>query len=43
MFSESEKKQLGKLNHQLSRQIKIGLAAPEHAQTPLFKEFCDEY
>ena len=42
MFSASEKKQLGKLNHQLSRQIKIGLAAPEHAQTPLFKEFCDE-
>ena len=42
MFSESEKKQLGKLNHQLSRQIKIGLAASEHPHALAFREFCDD-
>lgn len=42
MLTETGKKQLGSLNNTLSREIKIGLAAPEHAQTPVFKEFCDE-
>ena len=42
MVSDSDKKQLIKLNQQLSGEIKIGLSSPEHAQTHAFKEFCDE-
>ena len=41
MFTELEKKQLGKLNKTLSREIKIGLAASEHPQARVFREFCD--
>ena len=42
MLTDLDKKQLVRLNDQLSGGVKIGLAASEHAQTPLFKEFCDE-
>ena len=41
MFTESEKKQLGKLNKALSRVIKIGLTAPDNPQAGVFREFCD--
>jgi thiol-disulfide isomerase/thioredoxin len=41
MFTELEKKQLGKLDKALSREIKIGLAASDHPQTRVFRDFCD--
>jgi hypothetical protein len=42
MLSDLDKKQLIKLNDRLSSEIKIGLAATDHAHTDVFKEFCDE-
>ena len=41
MFSELEKKQILKLNAQLSGNITIGLIESEHAHYDVFKEFCD--
>ena len=41
MFSDIEKKQLLKLNHTLSREIKIGLADTGHPQSKMFQKFCD--
>ncbi len=41
MFTESEKKQLGKFDKALSREIKIGLAASDHPQARVFRDFCD--
>ena len=41
MFSDIEKKQLLKLNHTLSRKIKIGLADTGHPQSKMFQKFCD--
>jgi hypothetical protein len=42
MLTELDKKQLIKLNDRLSGEIKIGFAATKHAQTAVFKEFCDD-
>lgn len=42
MLTDLDKKQLIKLNDQLSEEIKIGLAATDHKQATVFKEFCDE-
>lgn len=42
MLTDLDKKQLIKLNDRLAGEIKIGFAAPEGAQTAVFKEFCDE-
>ncbi len=42
MFSDLEKKQLLKLNNELSRVITIGLADSRHPHGPVFHEFCDE-
>jgi len=41
MFSDLEKKQLLKLNSELSRDIKIGLADSGHPQSQVFEKFCD--
>ena len=41
MFNDIEKKQLLKLNHTLSREIKIGLADTGHPQSKMFQKFCD--
>ena len=41
MFSDIEKKQLLKLNHTLSREIKIGLVDTGHPQGKMFQKFCD--
>jgi len=41
MFSDIEKKQLLKLSHSLSRDIKIGLVAAEHPQSRMFRKYCD--
>ena len=41
MFSDIEKKQLLKLNHTLSREIKISLADTGHPQSKMFQKFCD--
>ncbi len=42
MFTPHEEKQILKLNHQLSRDITIGLVSSEHTISILFQEFCDE-
>lgn len=42
MLTDLDKKQLFKLNDRLSGEIKIGFAATEHAQTTVFRKFCDE-
>jgi len=41
MFTDLEKKQLLKLNHTLSREIKISLADTGHPQSKMFQKFCD--
>jgi thiol-disulfide isomerase/thioredoxin len=41
MFTESEKKQLEKLNQTLTGEIKIGSTAAGHPQGQAFQEFCD--
>lgn len=41
MFSELEKKQIVKLNEQLSGDITISLTESEHANYAAFKDFCD--
>ena len=41
MFSESEKKQLEKLNQTLTGEVKIGSTAAGHPQGQAFREFCD--
>ena len=42
MFTPHEKKQIIKLNHQLSHDITIGLVASRHTSSKLFREFCDD-
>ncbi len=42
MFTPLEESQIIKLNHQLSRHIRIGLATSQHASSKLFQEFCDD-
>ena len=42
MFTDVEKKQLLKLNNELSREITIGLADSGHPHSQVFNEFCDE-
>ena len=42
MFTPLEEKQIIKLNHQLSRDITIGLVSSRHTISKLFQEFCDE-
>ena len=41
MFSDIEKKQLLKLNDELSQEITIGLVESGHAHNQVFHEFCD--
>ncbi len=41
MFTESEKKQLEKLNQTLTGKVKIGSTAAGHPQGQAFREFCD--
>ena len=41
MFSDLEKKQLLKLNDELSQEITIGLVESGHAHSQVFHEFCD--
>ena len=41
MFTESEKRQLNKLNQTLTREIKIGLAVAGQPQARVFRDFCD--
>ena len=41
MFNDIEKKQLLKLNHTLSGEIKIGFADTGHPQSKMFQKFCD--
>ncbi len=41
MFSDLEKKQLLKLNDELSQTITIGLVESGHAHSQVFHEFCD--
>ena len=41
MFSDLEKKQLLKLNDELSQEITIGLVESGHAHNQVFHEFCD--
>ena len=42
MFTGLEEKQIIKFNHQLSRNITIGLVLSEHTVSTLFQGFCDE-
>ena len=42
MFTDLEKKQLLKLNHELSQDITIGLVDSGHAHNKEFHKFCDE-
>ena len=42
MFSDLEKKQLLKLNDELSQKITIGLVESGHAHNQVFHEFCDD-
>lgn len=42
MFTPLEKKQIIKLNRQLSQGVTIGLARSEHTSSNLFYEFCDD-
>ena len=41
MLTESDKKQLNKLNQSLTGEIKIGSTAAGHPQGQVFREFCD--
>ena len=42
MFTDLEKKQLLKLNHELSQDVTIGLVDSGHARSKEFHKFCDE-
>ena len=42
MFTDLEETQLRKLNHALSWEITIGLAASGHPHSQVFQEFCDK-
>ena len=42
MFTDPEKKQLGRLNDMLSQEVTIGLTGSGHMHSQVFNEYCDE-